>query len=262
MPARTTPHGTWACEVCGLTRPASAHVNRYRFCSNSCAQKGKRPSRLAVEQKEVRKGIAARAKAVIDQGGTFKDAAKAEGIATPKMSKICKEFGVSKARRAPTRCEQCGKQFNSSPSQKRKFCSYKCHLASGGAYRAGEAAVMAMKKYGAKKDANHNDIFKAIRKIAPAKDLSGAGFGVPDGLAWVNGGWHLFDVKNPETRYGKRGLNPIQKKWSINWSGGPVYLIYTEDEAIAFAHGDFNGLKKFPNDKMTAAELAEIGGGK
>ena len=48
-------------------------------------------------------------------------------------------------------CEYCGDIFRVSPSQNRKFCSYTCHLDSGGAQRAGDAASMAKSKYGAKK---------------------------------------------------------------------------------------------------------------
>ena len=119
---------------------------------------------------------------------------------------------------------------------------------------------MARKKYGSKKDANHDEIFKAIRKIAPAKDLSAAGYGVPDGIAWVGGGWHFFDVKNPDTSYGKRGLNPIQKKWATDWRGGPVFLIYTVDQAVEFAQGKFEGLTHFPPDKIPAKDYARWGG--
>lgn len=108
---------------------------------------------------------------------------------------------------------------------------------------------MAKSKYGAKKDANHNEVFAVISTFTAVKDLSNAGCGVPDGIAWVNDGWHLFDVKNPKTGYGKRGLNPRQKKWAEDWRGGPVYLIYNTDEAMKFAKGDFTGLKKFPEDK-------------
>lgn len=145
-----------------------------------------------------------------------------------------------------TLCAHCGAVFRSAPSQRRKYCCYRCHIASGGAQRAGDASVMAKLKYGAKKDANHDEIFDAISRFAAVKDLSNAGCGVPDGIAWVAGGWRLFDVKNPKTSYGKNGLNSRQKKWADDWRGGPVYLIYTVEEAIRFARGDFSSIKSFP----------------
>ena len=98
-------------------------------------------------------------------------------------------------------------------------------------------------KYGAKKDANHNEIFEELRKHCPVYDLSAAGCGVPDGIAWIDEAWQFFDVKNPKTGYGKRGLNPVQKKWVEKWSGGPVYLIYTQADAQAFGSGDLESVK-------------------
>lgn len=145
-----------------------------------------------------------------------------------------------------TTCEHCGTRFRSSPSSNRKFCGYQCFVDSGGPRRAGEAAVKSMKKYGAKKDANHKEVFAAISEITAVKDLSAAGCGVPDGIAWVDGGWHLFDVKNPNTGYGKRGLNKRQKSWADDWRGGPVFLIYTVEEARRFARGNFCEIKRFP----------------
>lgn len=99
-------------------------------------------------------------------------------------------------------------------------------------------------RYGAKKDANHNEIFEAIRKHCAAYDLSVVGGGIPDGIAWVAERWEFFDVKNPKTGYGRRGLNAVQRKWIEKWQGGPVYLIYTTDEAERFGRGEFDGLKR------------------
>ena len=112
--------------------------------------------------------------------------------------------------------------------------------------------MVAKKKYGAKKDANHSLIFGVIAAIAPVKDLSACGFGIPDGIAWVGGGWQFFDVKNAATAYGRRGLNDRQKKWAADWRGGPVFLIYTEEEAQRFARGNFDRLKKFGQKEALA----------
>jgi hypothetical protein len=148
-------------------------------------------------------------------------------------------------------CIQCGSIFSFSPSQRRMFCAYQCHLDSGGAFRAGVASTKARMKYGAKKDANHTEIFNAIKEHCAVYDLSSAGGGVPDGVAYVNSTWQLFDVKNPKTGYGRRGLNPVQKKWVANWRGGPVYLIYTPGEAKEFALGNFCDLKVVTPESAT-----------
>lgn len=114
-----------------------------------------------------------------------------------------------------------------------------------------------MKKYGAKKDANHKEVMQVIEQITAVLDLSHAGYGVPDGAAWVEGGWHLFDIKNPKTSYGKKGLNDRQKKWARDWRGGPVYLIHDTDEAQDFARGRFEGLKREGGySEMSSGEAA------
>jgi hypothetical protein len=82
-----------------------------------------------------------------------------------------------------------------------------------------------------------------LKVHCPVYDLSAMGGGVPDGIAWVKETWQFFDIKNPKTGYGRRGLNPVQKKWITQWRGGPVYLIYTAIDAEQFAKGNFAALK-------------------
>jgi hypothetical protein len=141
-------------------------------------------------------------------------------------------------------CLHCRKTFQHYRSARRLFCSYQCHLDSGGALRAGLASAAATMKYGAKKDANHAEVMAAIRELAPAYDLSDVGRGLPDGVAWVKDQWILFDIKNPKTGYGRRGLNPIQQKWIDQWKGGPVYLVYSEEDGRKLARGEFSQLKR------------------
>lgn len=142
------------------------------------------------------------------------------------------------------KCLQCGKEFQIFPSQKKRYCTYKCHLDSGGAFRAGMEAAKMKKKYGAKKDANHNELVEILLKMGvPFYDLSAVGCGVPDGIAWVKNTWQFVEIKNPKTRYGMRGLNPIQRKWITQWRGGGVYILKTVDDAINFARGDFSSLE-------------------
>ena len=101
-----------------------------------------------------------------------------------------------------------------------------------------------MKKYGAKKDANHKEIFKIIEQKCCVMDLSHAGYGVPDGLAVVKGEIFLFEVKNPNTSYGRRGLNNNQKNWIKDWRGGPVYILRNDEDARNFSEGRFEKVEK------------------
>lgn len=144
-------------------------------------------------------------------------------------------------------CMQCGKSFHS--YQKRLFCSYSCHLANGGAFRAGLAAKAAIMKYGAKKDQNHSAIIGALRDCGIAVyDLSNHGHGLPDCAAWVKDQWRLVEIKNPKTGYGKRGLNKVQRKWLGQWRGGPVFIIKTVEEALEFAAGRFESVQVVTSD--------------
>lgn len=106
-------------------------------------------------------------------------------------------------------------------------------------------------RYGAKKDANHKEIIDVLRKHCAVFDLSEHGHGIPDGIAWVDGRWEFFDIKNPKTGYGRRGLNEVQKKWIGQWRGGPVYLIYTGEDATKFGKGDLAGLKRVDSAEST-----------
>lgn len=276
--------GVWNCKICNKAEPAIVHQKRKTYCSKECMAKGYSQELkgsgnpnyrgagfmvcvqcnnyyFSYNKKSKFCSIACRSKnnTILEMKNCLN--CKCDFQPKSKESNYCSvdcssnylkinrpRIGyIPRPRRIyEISCLTCSKVFKVNKLSKRKYCSYKCHLDNGGATKAGMAAVMAIKGYGAKKDANHNEIFDALRKLIPAKDLSAVGCGVPDGIGWVNNGWHFFDVKNPKTSYGKRGLNPVQKKWAENWKGGGVYLIYTVDEAISFAKGNFDELQKFP----------------
>lgn len=142
---------------------------------------------------------------------------------------------------APNRtCIQCHKEFFAYESSPRKFCSQSCSLANGTSFRAGMAALVARVKYGVKKDANHHLICDVLKAHGiPVYDLSSMGCGVPDCIVWVKDSWQFVEIKNPNTGYGRRGLNKIQRKWADQWRGGPVYIVRTIEQAEKFAKGDW-----------------------
>lgn len=140
-------------------------------------------------------------------------------------------------------CEQCSSPFRAYTSSRRRFCSYQCHLDSGGALRAGLAASRATMKYGPKKDANHNELVAAMESLGLCVyDVSGLGRGLPDCLVWVRGEWQLVEIKNPKTGYGRRGLNSIQKRWIGQWRGGPVFIVRTTEDVANLACGAMDKL--------------------
>jgi hypothetical protein len=145
-------------------------------------------------------------------------------------------------RRKPDNCVclYCRRPFRSPPSKVAKYCSYECHLASGGAARAGAASLAARKQiHGAKRDANHAEICRFLDECGIVyADLSAHGYGVPDLLVPTDGENHLWEIKNLDTAYGRRGLNDLQRLWAQDWQGGPVWLIHSVAEAHAFIVGD------------------------
>lgn len=138
-------------------------------------------------------------------------------------------------------CEQCNRSFHSY-NKARRFCSMVCRDRGSEHLRTN-----------AKKDANHDLIVEVLTKGgAFVRDLSRAMFGVPDLLVWHHGAWHLIEVKNPKTSYGKRGLNKMQAGWAKSWQGGPIYIVRTVDDALAFLGGKLTPVSK---EALAALEL-------
>ena len=84
----------------------------------------------------------------------------------------------------------------------------------------------------AKRDANHADIvarFHALGCSVFETDRVGDGF--PDIVCGCIGVNHLVEIKNPETRYGRAGLNGNQTAFNNAWRGSKVWLVCSEDEA-------------------------------
>lgn len=163
-----------------------------------------------------------------------------------KPRKIRKYAVIKRPSKIPNlTCFHCFKHYHSY-NKKRQYCSLSCSYASGSSWRAGMAANEMRKKYGHKKDANHDEIVAIIRKAGIAfYDFSSLGNGIPDGIVWVNNSWQLIEIKNLKTAYGKRGLNKNQKKWISQWNGGPVYILHNIDEAILLIQGKLDKLISF-----------------
>ena len=220
--------GWHVCDACGET--FHSYVKTRRFCSRRCAG----TVTIANIPKRVRKQPSFECTCVVC-GAVF---------TWPRRKKYCEEHQaemikarasrlILKPKPLNTQCNHCGKLFFSYRASRRKYCSYACHLASGGAIRAGLAALAKTSIYGAKKDANHKEIIEFIQKAgAPYIDLSPLGCGVPDVLVEVRGSLQLWEIKNINTSYGKKGLNKNQKAWAEKWKGVPVRIIYNVDDAL------------------------------
>ena len=165
-------------------------------------------------------------------------------MSKPKMAKPEKPLKVKLPKPEPkprirgTRkvllaCAHCKAEFASYIKLDRKFCSYQCHLDSGGAKRAGDAAARAVMRYGTKKDANHNEVVDALRGAGClVEDMSHVGCGFPDLMCADNGVLFLVEIKNPKTGYGRRGLNKRQKEWHKEWEGYPISIVDSAEAAL------------------------------
>ena len=234
--------GWKVCATCG--GDFHNYSKKSRFCSQSCA--GKSPENIAKALVAANSPRKARAPVLCTACGVNKRLTKYTKHCGQQSCKAetNKKRGPKPLDHVPDNkvCMHCGETYHAY-AKTRKYCTYKCSINAGTATKAGQASARAIMKYGAKKDANHNEIFDELRKHCAVYDLSSAGCGLPDGIAWINEAWHLFDVKNPKTGYGRRGLNPVQKNWIEKWDGGPVYLIYTAIDATEFGNGKFDSIK-------------------
>lgn len=152
-------------------------------------------------------------------------------------SKTCSRYAYHlhrPSRREKRSCAHCGAEFTAYMSNARKYCSYKCHIDSGGSLRAGLAAAAAKVRYGAKKDANHGEVVAALEVAgAMVLDISHMGCGMPDLI--VSDGEHLrfVEIKNPRTSYGRRGLNKRQQAWAVPMAERhPVHVVRSPEEAV------------------------------
>lgn len=85
-----------------------------------------------------------------------------------------------------------------------------------------------------RRDDNHGaivDRFHALGCSVFETDRVGEGF--PDLVVGCLGVNRLVECKNPETRYGRAGLNGNQTAFNAAWRGDKVWLVCSEDEATA-----------------------------
>lgn len=131
-------------------------------------------------------------------------------------------------------CCVCQKQYKNY-NKRSRYCSIKCRDVEG------NDAL----RHNARKDANHNAMVEALVKGgAVVKDTSKLMQGFPDLLVWYMDKWHLVEIKNPETSYGKKGLSKSQEKFANEWKGGPVMIIRTQEDVDKFLIGEFEELNQ------------------
>jgi hypothetical protein len=140
-------------------------------------------------------------------------------------------------------CKYCGKTFY--VSQKQKYCSHSCFVKDDFPLRTH-----------ARKDLNHKELVDILEMGgASVKDTSKLANGFPDILVWHFNEWHLIEIKNPKTSYGKKGLSKSQKSFAENWNGGPVFVLKTSEDAKNFLNGKFEFIEQVGKNKKLNIEL-------
>lgn len=84
-----------------------------------------------------------------------------------------------------------------------------------------------------RKDGNHAEIVKELRGVgAFVVDMSSLGDGCPDILAAFGGQWHVIEIKNPATAYGRAGLSASQQAAATMAGSAPVHVVSSVAEAL------------------------------
>lgn len=128
-------------------------------------------------------------------------------------------------------CLWCGKEEQTYYKTK-KYCSSAC--ANAGRNASGSRRVRGAK------DANHDEVVAGLRSLGyHVADTHHVGGGFPDVIVGVVGipfVW-MFEIKNPNTAYGRSGLNKVQQRFLAGWDGG-LHVIYSRDDAAKIIERD------------------------
>ena len=85
----------------------------------------------------------------------------------------------------------------------------------------------------ARTDKNHAEVVAALRKVgASVQSLASIGKGCPDLLVGYHGILYLMEIKDGTNVPSKQLLTDDQKKWHEAWTGSPVYVVRSIEQAL------------------------------
>lgn len=85
-----------------------------------------------------------------------------------------------------------------------------------------------------RRDANHHPLVAVFEQLGcTVFDTSDIGGGFPDLMVGCLGVDRMVELKNPDSRYGRAGLNANQREFVAGWRGGAVHVALTPDDVIA-----------------------------
>jgi hypothetical protein len=86
-----------------------------------------------------------------------------------------------------------------------------------------------MARRAARVDANQTQVISALEKAGASVIVIGRPVDLLVGLRGVT---LLVEVKNPDSRYGKKGPNDNQRDFMKDWRGGPVSCVDGPEAAL------------------------------
>lgn len=96
-----------------------------------------------------------------------------------------------------------------------------------------------MSRYARKVDDNQGQVVAALRAVGVMVEpgLSRLGAGAPDLLCGHHGMLFLLEVKDGQKSPSERALTEAEERWHERWSGYPVYVVESAEEAVAVVTG-------------------------
>ncbi len=143
------------------------------------------------------------------------------------------------------KCKGCGKEFRDERRHKRTYCSRECYVAQpetqdrlkSMAKAAGDLGGMSKHARGdigfRGKDKNHDEIVSAFESMdVLVTDLHTLGNGMLDLFVTLSPEEPgiLVEIKNPNSKYGRRGLSKGQKRFLSGWRGS--YRIVSDLDGV------------------------------
>jgi len=80
-----------------------------------------------------------------------------------------------------------------------------------------------------RRDENEKEIVEALRAVGATVYLLDQPCDI---LVGYRNQTILMELKNPNSKYGKKGFNENQKHFAENWKGGPFCLVDSVDAAL------------------------------
>lgn len=92
-----------------------------------------------------------------------------------------------------------------------------------------------MSRSRSRRDINQSELATCFRSLGcSVVELHASGIpGFPDLVVGLIGQTHLVEIKNPETSYGRSGLNSNQSAFEAEWRGSRIFVVSSLEDVAA-----------------------------